>query len=236
MGQHLPRSTASAECSLNSFWRLNPHLRDMITNKGLSGLMNIYHSADASLQRVLRRANKNYLQTGGKKMNKKIKLLSNLTVCVLQQLGSLFELVFMKFSGLKQRWNYFIIRKCLPGCWSAVWFQAHYSFMGMCAIGEVCATWEKKKDILPALLEMHKLQTDWGKAFIEAISQHFTAASTEFGSWWDKTGIQTCRASPSKAWVSFSITAEKQIWVSTWPLANILQTAAQDQTCCSETC
>lgn len=64
--------------------------------------MNIYHSADASLQRVLRRANKNYLQTGGKKINKKIKLLSNLTVCVLQQLGSLFELVFMKFSGLKQ--------------------------------------------------------------------------------------------------------------------------------------
>lgn len=35
--------------------------------------MNIYHSADASLQRVLRRANKNYLQTGGKKMNKKNK-------------------------------------------------------------------------------------------------------------------------------------------------------------------
>lgn len=67
--------------------------------------MNIYHSADASLQRVLQRANKNYLQTGGKKnelKNKKIKLLSNLTVCVLQQLGSLFELVFMKFSGLKQ--------------------------------------------------------------------------------------------------------------------------------------
>lgn len=35
--------------------------------------MNIYHSADASLQRVLQRANKNYLQTGGKKMNKEIK-------------------------------------------------------------------------------------------------------------------------------------------------------------------
>lgn len=69
MRQHLPISTASAECSLNSFWRLNTHLRDTITNKELSGLMNIYHSADASLQRVLQRANKNYLQTGSTKIN-----------------------------------------------------------------------------------------------------------------------------------------------------------------------
>lgn len=78
-----------------------------------------------------------------------------------------FELVFMKFSGLKQiymklfydteMFTWLLVCCLIPG---SLQFYVYVLLVRFVQLEKREKKKEKKKDILPALLEMHKLQTD----------------------------------------------------------------------------